>query len=145
MRIEFKGSCLKQDKISFNHRKIVNIYIVYEITKHFDIDSYQTLENCLIGAVKLNKLPDIDQYKYSGYGIGFGRKGSFSLGNETGRNAIIFGVDMSSSPHFDNKKKDILILGKGPTRIRTYTGYRKIPFSQLYKNNTKFCLSLHYN
>ena len=145
MRIEFKGSCLKQDKISFNHRKIVNIYIVYEITKHFDIDSYRTLENCLIGAVKLNKLPDIDQYKYSGYGIGFDRKGSFSLGNETGRNAIIFGVDMSSSPHFDNKKKDILILGKGPTRIRTYTGYRKIPFSQLYKNNTKFCLSLHYN
>ena len=145
MRIEFKGSCLKQDKISFNHRKIVNIYIVYEITKHFDIDSYRTLENCLIGAVKLNKLPDIDQYKYSGYGIGFDRKGSFSLGNETGRNAIIFGVDMSSSPHVDNKKKDILILGKGPTRIRTYTGYRKIPFSQLYKNNTKFCLSLHYN
>ena len=44
MRIEFKGSCLKQDKISFNHRKIVNIYIVYEITKHFDIDSYRTLE-----------------------------------------------------------------------------------------------------
>ena len=99
----------------------------------------------MFGAVKLTKHPDIDQYKYSGYGIGFDRKGSFSLGNETGRNAIIFGVDMSSSPHVDNKKKDILILGKGPTRIRTYTGYRKIPFSQLYKNNTKFCLSLHYN
>ena len=25
------GDCLKQDKISFSHRKIVNIYIVYEI------------------------------------------------------------------------------------------------------------------
>ena len=27
-----------------------------------------------------------------------------------------FGVDMSSSVHVDNKKKDILILGKGPTQ-----------------------------
>ena len=28
---------------------------------------------------------------------------------------IKFGVDNSSSVHFDNKKEDILILGKGPT------------------------------
>ena len=27
---------------------------------------------------------------------------------------IIFGVDMSSSVHIDNKKKDILTLGFGP-------------------------------
>ena len=52
----------------------------------------------------------IDQYKYSGYGIVFDRKGLFSLGNETGRNVIIFGVDVSSSPHIDNKEKVILIL-----------------------------------
>ena len=32
-RAEFKGSCLKQDKILFNHGKLVNIYIVYEINK----------------------------------------------------------------------------------------------------------------
>ena len=30
------------------------------------------------------------------------------------RNCIIFGVDMNSSVHVDNKKKDILILGEGP-------------------------------
>ena len=29
---------------------------------------------------------------------------------------VIFGVDMSSSPHIDNKGKDLLILGKGPTQ-----------------------------
>ena len=29
---------------------------------------------------------------------------------------VIFGVDMSSSVHVDNKGKDILILGKGPTQ-----------------------------
>ena len=46
------------------------------------------------------------------------------------RNVIISGVDMSSSPHIDSKKKDILILGKGPTqRIRTYTNYRKNVFN----------------
>ena len=33
-----------------------------------------------------------------------------------GKNVIIFGVDMSSSVHIDNKEKDILILGKGPTQ-----------------------------
>ena len=33
-----------------------------------------------------------------------------------GKNVIIFGVDMSSSVHIDNKGKDILILGKGPTQ-----------------------------
>ena len=30
--------------------------------------------------------------------------------------AIMFGVDMSSSEHFDNKKKGVLILGKGQTQ-----------------------------
>ena len=44
------------------------------------------------------------------------KRGFFSLGNEIGRNVIIFGVDMSSSLHIDNKKKDVLILDKGPTR-----------------------------
>ena len=33
-----------------------------------------------------------------------------------GKNVIIFGVDMSSSVHANNKNKDILILGKGQTQ-----------------------------
>ena len=28
---------------------------------------------------------------------------------------MIFGVEMNSSVHIDNKKKDVIILGKGPT------------------------------
>ena len=32
-RVEFNGSCLKQDKIAYNHETIVNIYIVYEINE----------------------------------------------------------------------------------------------------------------
>ena len=48
----------------------------------------------------------IDKYGYSGYGIGFGRRSSFSfLGGGFGQNALIFGADMSSSAHIDNKKK----------------------------------------
>ena len=33
IRVKFRGSCLKQDKITYAHGKIVNIYIVYEINK----------------------------------------------------------------------------------------------------------------
>ena len=63
------------------------------------------LENCLFGAVRLTKHIDVDQYKYSGYGIGFDREGFYSIGNEIGRNVIVFEIDMSSSSFIDNKKK----------------------------------------
>ena len=67
----------------------------------------------------LTKNADINKYRYSGYGIGFDRRGSFSFpGGGFGQNGVIFGADMSSSPYIDNKGKDILILGVGPTRIR---------------------------
>ena len=96
-RVEFSGSCLKQDKITYTHGKVVNIYIVYEISKSIDISDYRTLENCLFGAVSLTKNADIHKYKHSGYGIGFDRCGSFSFpGTGLGRKVIIFGVDMSS-------------------------------------------------
>ena len=65
----------------------------------------------------MTKNADIDKYKYSGYGIGFDRHGFFSHpSGGTGRNVIIFGVDMSSSTRIDNRKKDILILAKSPTQ-----------------------------
>ena len=32
-RVKFIGSCLKQDKATYNHGTIVNVYIVYEISK----------------------------------------------------------------------------------------------------------------
>ena len=100
----------------------------------------------MFGAVKLTKDVNVDQYKYSGYGIGFDKKGSYSIGDEVGRNAIIFRVDMSSSPHIDNKKKDILILGKGPRQGLEHTlTAEKLYSINFTKENTKFCLSLHHN
>ena len=95
-KLEFNGSCLKQDKITYYHGKVVNIYIVYEISWNINISNYPTLENCLLGAVSLTKNADIDKYKYSGYEIGFDRLGFYALpSGRTGRNVIIFGVDMS--------------------------------------------------
>ena len=63
----------------------------------------------------------VDRYIYSGYGSGFDRQ--FSLGKGFGRNCIIFGVDMSSSVHPDDKKKDILILGEGTRQGQIATTY----------------------
>ena len=46
-------------------------------------------------------------YGYSGYGIGFDRRTSFSfLGGRFGQNVLIFEVDVSFSAHIDNKKKE---------------------------------------
>ena len=65
-RLEFRGSCLTQDKSLFNHGKIVNIYIVYELDKIY-VKSHPNLVNCLFGAVSITKNADIDKKKYSGY------------------------------------------------------------------------------
>ena len=65
----------------------------------------------------MTKNYDIDKYKYSGYGTGLERKGFFSHpSGGTGKNIIIFGEDMRLSTKTDNRKKKILILGKGHTQ-----------------------------
>ena len=51
---------------------------------------------------------------------------------------------MSSSAHIDNKKIDILVLGKGPTQGLGHT----LTLEKMYSINftatkKKFCLSLH--
>ena len=146
IRVKFDGSFLNRFPPTILHGNIVNIYIVYEITSDYKDINYPTRENYLFGFVKLTKNADIDKYGYSGYGIGFDRETSFSFGNETGKNVIIFGVDMSSSTKIDNRKKDILILGKGPTQgLESTLSAEKMYSINFTKKNTKFCLSLHYN
>ena len=102
----------------------------------------------MFGAVNLTKHVDIDQYKYSGYGIGFNRKGEFSFGsNEFGRNVIILGADTSSFIYANNRTKNILVLGKDFIQgLNNTTIYAEKLYSiNFTKTNTKFCLSLHYN
>ena len=77
IRLEFKGDLLRQNKVTYNDGKIVNIYIAYEISSTFTIQSSFTLKNSLFGAVKITKRADISKYRYSGYGIDFNSKGSF--------------------------------------------------------------------
>ena len=53
---------------------------------------------------------------------------------------------MISSVHIDNKKKEKLVLGKGPTQGLEHT----LTAEKMYASNftitkNKFCLSLHYN
>ena len=95
----------------------------------------------------MTKNADTDKYGYSGYGIGFDRRSSFSfLGGGFGQNVLIFGADMSSSAHIDNKKEDILVLGRGPTQgLEHALTAEKIYSINLTVIKKKFCLSLHYN
>ena len=152
-RVEFYGGCLKEDKVTFNHKKLVNIYINYEIirvvniSKYSSNDNYATLENALFGAVSLTKNADIDKYRYSGYGIGFDRGSNFSFSRSGfGRNVIIFGVDMSSSTKTDDMKKDVLILDKGPKQELEHTlRGEEMNLINFSNDQTKFCLSLRYN
>ena len=125
-RVKFTGSCLKQPKISYTHRKVVNIYIVYELGASSSHNNDPTLKNCLFGAVTLTKNADIDKYGYSGYGIGFDRRSSFSFpGSGFGQNVLIFGADMSSTAHIDNKKRHISSWKRTKTRVRRYINCRK--------------------
>ena len=77
--VKSSGSCLKKDSVTFNHKKVLKIYIVYEISRSININDYLTLESCLFGAVSVTKNADINKYKYSGYGTGFGRHETLSF------------------------------------------------------------------
>ena len=148
IRVKFDESCLKQEKVTLTHKQKVSIYVVYEI----NYGHIMSVINFILGksffvAVKLTKNAYPDKYSYSGSGRGFNARGKFSLsdGSGFGKN-VIFGTDVSSSVHIDNKKEDIL-LGKGwtggldDTKLTAETEYT-INFTEQQK---KFCLNLHYN
>ena len=140
-------SCLKQSSHILTHKHIVNIYIVYELAESSSYDSDPTIKNCLFGAVTLTKNADIEKYKCSGYGIGFDRRSSFSItGGGFGQNVLIFGADVGNSIHIDNKGKDILVLGRGPTQgLESTLTAEKMYSINFAVTKKKFCLSLHYN
>ena len=53
---------------------------------------------------------------------------------------------MSLSLHVENNKRYILILSKGPTQgLEHRLSAEKLYSINFTKENTKFCLSLHYN
>ena len=95
----------------------------------------------------MTKNADIEKYGYSGFGTGFDRRSSFIFpGGKFGQNVLVFGADMVSSAHIDKKKKDILVLGKGPTQgLKHALTAEKMYSINFTATNKKFCLSLHCN
>ena len=70
---------------------------------------------------------------------------SFTSGGVS-QNILIFAVDVSSSAHIGNKKKDILVLGKGPTQGLEHTLTAKKMYSINFTvTKKKLCLYFHYN
>ena len=123
-QVKFDDSCLKQDKVTFIHKKVDNIFLVYEINLlPFNVGKDFAFKGSLFWAVKLTKNADPDKYKYSGHGTGFDARARFLLsdGNRFGKNVVIFDADMSSLVYTDNKKKHILILGKSTPDDLDYT------------------------
>ena len=90
----------------------------------------------------MTKSADIDKYGYSGYGIGFDGRTSFSFrGVGFCQNVLIFGTGMSFSTYIDSKKKDKLVLAIGPTQGLEDT----VTPEKMYSTKKKLCLSLHYD
>ena len=54
MRAEFKGSCLKQSKVTFTPMNVVDLFLVYELDRWSqDLNADSTIKDCWLGAVKL--------------------------------------------------------------------------------------------
>ena len=119
VRLKFNKDCLKQsNKLTFDYGHRVNVYIVYGLGASSSGSSDPTSKNCLFGAATLTKNVDIEKYGYSGFGIGFDRRSSFSFpGGGFGQNVLIFGVDVGSSA-----------WKRTNTRVRTYINCRKNVF-----------------
>ena len=146
--MSFNGHCLIKNYISFP-KKVIDLYISDTLGPQLrNLSTYFIQCNCLFGSVKLAKNANPDKYTYADYGIGFDFCLEFSTPDRTfGKNIIVFGADLSSSVHIDNKGKDILILGEGLTQgldDMALIAEAKYPitFTQLGK---RFVLSQHYN
>ena len=94
----------------------------------------------------MTKNADTDKYKYKGHRMRFDLSGIFSHPDEgDGKNVIIFGVDMTSSKHANNKTKYILVLSHGLIqKIDDTTIYAEKMYSHNFTvANKTFCLNLH--
>ena len=55
-RVKFNGDRLKQERFTFNHGKIVNIYIVYEIEKHCKHKQLSNTRKLFVWGSQINKV-----------------------------------------------------------------------------------------
>ena len=151
---------MKQNKLGYYHGGVINIYCVYKLNDLNNTEDLKirdttspdfTAQNCLFGAVKIVKDINTSHYKYTGYGICFDGKGSFSFGNRTDvKYVLVLGADMSSFGNDYTGRNNIYVLGK--TFIQGFStdgAGHTISQKGIYKTNMtepekKFVL-LHYN
>ena len=160
MYVYLKGSHFQQNNVLTSNNdhvindSVVNIYIVYKLDPITSRDTTFTIQNALFGAMQITNA-DTSKYNYKGYGICFDESEEFThvrkRGNfcdtATGRNVIIFGLDMSFSKHANNKANNIYVMGKD--YIQKINDSKIYAEKMYYRNFTdpgkKFVLSLHYN
>ena len=146
-KVKFDGSCFKQDKITFTHGKLVYIYIIYEIivlSLTTMIPHQETL--CL---VQLDYLKMVIVISTNILVMVLDLKDEELFHFPMGDFVVIwiFGVNISSSVHTDNMRKDILILGDGSTQGLDGT---RLTAEKMYSINfnvteKSFSLTWHYN
>ena len=79
--LNFRKDVLAQEKISYTHDHIVNIYIIYSMPYITYKSGPDTIGQCLFGAT------DYNEKKWSGHGVAFGNQ--HYLHKDSSKNAII--------------------------------------------------------
>ena len=81
--MNFNEHRLTKNNIS-TPKKVVHLYNSYTLgPQSRNLNTDFALGNCLFESVKLTKNPDLDKYRYNGYGIGFDSCSEFSLSDGT--------------------------------------------------------------
>ena len=94
--MNFNEHCLIKNNVSIP-KNVINLYISSTLGPQLrNSNTDFTLSNCLFGSVKLTKNTGLDNYKYTGHGIGFDSRSFLFTDRSYGQNIIIFGANMSS-------------------------------------------------
>ena len=127
MNVYFSGNHFQQNKVIIpNNNNVINIYCVYKMDPIASTrDTSYTIQNDLFGAIQITKDPtNNSNNNYKGYGLCFDERSNFSRTitqdgrqrTSNGKNALIFGVDMSFSIHATNRANHIYCFGEGLTQ-----------------------------
>ena len=78
IELSFRTNKVLKQSIGDDHKKIVNIYMVYKIDPNYTTHTSFPLKDCLFGAINVTPNTDISKYKYSGgYGFAFKKTNLF--------------------------------------------------------------------
>ena len=96
--LNVRSDVLVQEKVTYTHEHIVNVYIVYSISDITYASAPDIIKHCLFGSTIYNKK------KWSGYGVAFGKQPYTHKDGKKAKNLIILGADLSDSSDDETKK-----------------------------------------